>query len=358
MSEKGIYLRDFDLEKASLAEVRSNLARPFYGQALDELDQSIHGEMHAKEVGVAAMVMGAENANVTVGYGIPGTGKTMLLKQLPKLVDYPAGVIGRVPARADLSPAELVGKIGRTIIKTESEGKITTQIITKEVDPIIKQGIDVLVFDEVNRIGPTALNAALEILQDGHVTVYDNEGNPRALSAFDLVFMAMNDDGTRFTNPLDPAVSSRLANGFSTGEKANDGDLMTPAGVAVAKGFSERARDVIPLISTHNLRGLRKFIVQQPLTSNMEDLLIAYGSKEIEFLMDNGLNAGDPRLASQVRRMAQTRSILQNHETVTEEDIRFAVVSNLIAKAGPIQALVDSEGKRIKIRDLETQVLG
>ena len=89
--------------------------------------------------------------------GVPGTGKTLLVRTLAEALDVS---FGRVQCTPDLMPADVVG----TFLVTEEEGK--REFVFRK-GPVFA---NVLLADEVNRATPKTQSALLESMQERQVT--------------------------------------------------------------------------------------------------------------------------------------------------------------------------------------------
>ncbi len=91
--------------------------------------------------------------------GVPGLGKTMLVKTLSQVLDMPSSRIQFTP---DLMPADIVGT---NLITENDEGKRVFQF---QPGPIFS---NLVLTDEINRATPKTQSALLECMQEKSVTV-------------------------------------------------------------------------------------------------------------------------------------------------------------------------------------------
>src|SRR5579871_1308606 len=91
--------------------------------------------------------------------GVPGLGKTLLVRTLSQVLDLK---FNRIQFTPDLMPADI---IGTTIISESAEGKRTFSF---QSGPIFAQ---IVLADEINRATPKTQSALLEAMQERQVTI-------------------------------------------------------------------------------------------------------------------------------------------------------------------------------------------
>lgn len=126
--------------------------------------------------------------------GVPGLGKTLLVRTLAKVFDLD---FGRVQFTPDLMPADITG----TTIVSEEGGKREFRF---QHGPVFTQ---LLLADEVNRATPKTQSAMLEAMQERSVTI---DGVTHALPAPFLVLATQNPIEQEGTYPLPEAQLDRF----------------------------------------------------------------------------------------------------------------------------------------------------
>src|SRR5437588_8765435 len=91
--------------------------------------------------------------------GVPGLGKTLLVRTLSQVLDLK---FNRIQFTPDLMPADI---IGTTIISESAEGKRTFSF---QSGPLFAQ---IVLADEINRATPKTQSALLEAMQERQITV-------------------------------------------------------------------------------------------------------------------------------------------------------------------------------------------
>src|SRR5512145_2761203 len=132
----------------------------------------IRAEIAKRIVGQDEIVDGALTCLLAGGHvlleGVPGLGKTLLVKTLAESLDLS---FSRIQFTPDLMPADIVGT---NIIVEDADGRKHFQF---QHGPIFAH---ILLSDEINRATPKTQSALLEGMQEGYVTV---GGASRALPA-------------------------------------------------------------------------------------------------------------------------------------------------------------------------------
>lgn len=128
--------------------------------------------------------------------GVPGLGKTMLVRTLGQVLDCP---FNRIQFTPDLMPADIVGT---NVVQEDSEtGRRSLQF---ESGPIFT---NLVLADEINRATPKTQSAMLECMQEKQVTV---AGKQYKLSAPFFVLATQNPLEMEGTYPLPEAQLDRF----------------------------------------------------------------------------------------------------------------------------------------------------
>ena len=127
--------------------------------------------------------------------GVPGLGKTMLVRTLGEAVNLQ---FQRIQFTPDLMPADIVGT---NIIHEDEHGRRTFQF---RAGPVFA---NLLLADEINRATPKTQSALLEAMQEAHVTV---GGQQHPLPQPFLVLATQNPLEMEGTYPLPEAQLDRF----------------------------------------------------------------------------------------------------------------------------------------------------
>ncbi len=159
----------------------------------------IRDEMAKMMVGQQAVVEGVLTAFFAGGHvlleGVPGLGKTMLVRTLADAVNLK---FSRVQFTPDLMPADIVGT---NIIAEDEHGRKSFQF---QPGPVFA---NILLADEINRATPKTQSALLEAMQEHHVTV---GGRQHPIDQPFLVLATQNPLEMEGTYPLPEAQLDRF----------------------------------------------------------------------------------------------------------------------------------------------------
>ncbi|MFN6170652.1 MAG: AAA family ATPase [Burkholderiales bacterium] len=158
--------------------------------------RAIHGQMCGAIVGQDAIISQVLIGLVAGGHvlieGVPGLGKTLLVKALAKTFD---GQFSRIQFTPDLMPSDITG---HTLFDAKSGEFRTRQ------GPVFT---NLLLADEVNRAPAKTQSALLEVMQETQVTI---EGHHYPLSMPFMVLATQNPIEQEGTYPLPEAQLDRF----------------------------------------------------------------------------------------------------------------------------------------------------
>ena len=136
-------------------EARAKKFREQFFALSDEIGKVIVGQKGVVE-GVLTCLFAGGNALLE---GVPGLGKTLLIRTLAQALDLP---FSRIQFTPDLMPADI---IGTEIIHIDENGQRTMRF---QRGPLFSQ---IVLADEINRATPKTQSALLEAMQEHRITV-------------------------------------------------------------------------------------------------------------------------------------------------------------------------------------------
>lgn len=319
----------------AITPMEQTLATTLLTAGSQELDNAIIGEQLAKEMFMAALAMGDVNV---VLIGKPGGGKSTLIENVYRVIDgITEDNVAFVPHRADLTAAEVVGESARsTRSVTNSKGVTTQETITAELEALINHNSQAVIFDELTRANPFALNAALGILAKRKMIV---DRKIVRLNKIELVASAINpaEPLTASFKPT-PALTSRQTMGAILG--ANDGAERELIQTAIWHDdwteTPELIEPVITLAELHQIRtAIPKVILSDVLknagkqaTMNTRDALAD------EDLSPKTVDEADGRIAANLKRMTRTLTLLRGRVAADPQDLFDAVHYTVTGRLG------------------------
>lgn len=248
--------------------------------------------------------------------GVPGLGKTELVKALSRVLDLE---FRRIQFTPDLMPADI---IGTNIMNTDDAGKYRFEF---RKGPIFTQ---LLLADEINRASPKTQAALLETMQEGSVTV---GGNHFQLVQPFFVMATQNPIEQEGTFPLPEAQLDRFMFKFSvpflSRQELNE---------VVSRTILKRPIELAKILNSERILELRgildKVVVADPMRDFAVRLVLAthpdseLSEDEVRRFVRWGAS---PRAAQGLIRAARVRALSQGRAHIAFEDIRYFAVEVL-----------------------------
>jgi MoxR-like ATPase len=158
---------------------------------LSQLDRILLGQSDLHQM----VLIGLLSRRHILLEGVPGVGKTAMIKALGQLMNL---TFNRVQFTPDIMPGDI---LGAHILQEDERGKRT---MTFEPGPIFT---NILLADEINRASPKTQSAMLEAMQEGHVTLM---GQTRSLPQPFFGLASQNPIELEGTYPLPEAQLDRF----------------------------------------------------------------------------------------------------------------------------------------------------
>jgi MoxR-like ATPase len=219
-------------EQTTLGTVKSSLRR-----IREALGRVIVGQNEAIDLALVTLLAGGH----ALIEGVPGVGKTLLVKALARVV---AGEFQRIQFTPDLMPADITGT---------SVFDMKAQQFRMVRGPIFT---NFLLADEINRAPAKTQSALLEAMQERQVTI-DRETFP--LSSVFVVFATQNPIEHQGTYPLPEAQKDRflvkIRMGYPTVEDENELAKLAAEGEPPERRLTEELRR--PVLEPGELDQLR-----------------------------------------------------------------------------------------------------
>jgi len=276
--------------------------------------QAMRDQIANAVVGQTAVVEQVLVALVAAGHvlveGVPGLGKTLLVRALAKTFD---GGFGRIQFTPDLMPADVTGHT----IYDPASGQFSTR-----KGPVFT---NLLLADEINRAPAKTQAALLEVMQEGQVTI---EGTAHILPQPFMVLATQNPVEQEGTYPLPEAQLDRFLFKVRIDYPAHAEEVALTRAVTSGKSGDKLAVDgVQTLIKPATIAGLQQYGANVDIDDQVLDYAVRLARKTREF---PGIAAGaGPRGAIAMVRAARGFALLAGRGFVTPDDVKRAALPAL-----------------------------
>ncbi len=263
-------------------------------------------------VGQEAIVDGTLNALFANGHvlleGVPGLGKTLLVRTLSQALDLS---FNRIQFTPDLMPADI---LGTNMVHETDDGKRAFEF---QHGPIFAH---LVLADEINRATPKTQSAMLEAMQERSVTI---GGEIRKLDLPFFVLATQNPIDQEGTYPLPEAQLDRffykLLVGYPSADELSEVVTRTTEGGRV---------EVKHVVNSASLIELQQLVQQVPVASHVKDyavrlVLATHPNSETALDITNQfLRFGSsPRGAQTLLLGAKVRALTEGRFNVSFDDI-------------------------------------
>ena len=235
--------------------------------------------------------------------GVPGLGKTLLVRTLALVLDLS---FTRIQFTPDMMPTDVIG---------------TEVFDQRDVDFKLRRGpvfTSILLADEINRTPPKTQSALLEAMEERHVTI---GGVRHELPYPFLVFATQNPIEFEGTYPLPEAQQDRFLMKIVLDYQAQDDEI------SVLKnqhsGFRPQNLEgsgIVPVVSSDSLKDLRAAVGQITVEDKMFDYIysIVAGTRNHPDL----LVGGSPRAGLALLNCSKAVAALRGREFVIPDDVK------------------------------------
>ncbi|MDA8745650.1 MoxR family ATPase [Rubripirellula amarantea] len=277
---------------------RYNAVREMIGRVIVGHDDIVHGVLTAVLCGGHVLLE-----------GVPGLGKTMLVRTLSEVLDLD---FNRVQFTPDLMPADI---LGTNMIVEDDQGHRRFEF---QRGPVFTQ---ILLADEINRATPKTQSAMLETMQEGTVTA---GGHRYVLDKPFFVLATQNPIEQEGTYPLPEAQLDRflfkLVVGYSSREDLN---LIVERTTRGEKVTLEKVMDGSELMKWQAM--VRNVILAPHVQDYLVRLNLAThpdGPHSVDATNQYVRWGASPRGAQTLALASKVRALLEGRFNVSFEDVR------------------------------------
>ena len=333
-------MNDSDPHQATSAEALTAEADEFRDglrRVRDEVGKVLVGQQEVVDATLTALVCGG---NVLLE-GVPGLGKTELVKALSKTLDLE---FRRIQFTPDLMPADI---IGTNIMTASPSGQYQFEF---RRGPIFTQ---LLLADEINRASPKTQSALLETMQEGTVTT---GGTIYQLERPFFVLATQNPLEQEGTYPLPEAQLDRFLFKVNVPFLGRD-DLNEVVRRTILKEPVEPDQVLDGPAILRLRRILDKVVVADPIRDYAVRLILSthpdseHASEDVQALVQWGAS---PRAAQALIRAARVRALSEGRSHAAFEDVRTYAHQVLQHR---VLLNYDGQAENVSVNDLIEQCL-
>jgi len=281
-------------------------------QQLRSTYEAIRAEVAKMMVGQSDVVEGVLTALLVGGHvlleGVPGLGKTMLVRSLGQAVDLR---FSRIQFTPDMMPADIQGT--SVLVDTEGGGH---ELMFQE-GPLVA---NLVLADEINRATPKTQSALLEAMQERQISV---SRRTIKLEAPYCVMATQNPVEQEGTYPLPEAQLDRfllkLVVGYPTEEQYHE---------ILARTTESAEVQVQPVSSGQEIRGLGAVVREVPVPEHVRSYAVRLvmatqpGSPYAPGLVEDYVSLGSsPRGAQSLMLAGKVQALLDRRFAVSCDDI-------------------------------------
>ncbi|MBW2621391.1 MAG: MoxR family ATPase [Deltaproteobacteria bacterium] len=241
--------------------------------------------------------------------GVPGLGKTLIVKSLSQVLDLK---YSRIQFTPDLMPADI---LGTNIVNEDEKGNRYFEFYK---GPIFGQ---IILADEINRATPKTQSALLEAMQEQKITVF---GSQYPLEPPFIVLATQNPIEMEGTYPLPEAQVDRFFFKLKTEYPSSD-----QLNEIIEKTTEDYEPELHKVVDTNTILEMKTLIKQVPMAAHVKDYAIRLvlashpnGAYSIEMVKQYVRYGSSPRGVQGLVMAGKVKALLDGRYNASSEDIR------------------------------------
>ncbi len=255
--------------------------------------------------------------------GVPGIGKTLLVRTLARALRLS---FGRIQFTPDLMPADISGTT--VVVESDASEAKRQRVFQFQPGPVFCQ---ILLADEINRATPKTQSALLEAMQERAVTV---GGTTHQLPAPFLVMATQNPIEQEGTYPLPEAQLDRFFFKLLVGPPGR-----TELSEILNRTTRGNDAEVSPTLDAAGILAHQALVRRVPIAPHVQDYAVrltlatqprAIGGEYATPMVNQYVRLGaSPRAAQSLVLAGKCRALMEARESVAIDDIRWAAGNSL-----------------------------